>query len=132
MTERGQSSVSADARDVLKQLGCERAPGANEHTAEGILQVDGKVWRVVVTRAGESVDPVKARLARVLTDMAEGNVVALTQCQLALLVGASRGYIQKALYDLRQDGVAQPGYRCVTIVDPDALRRAGETTAAGR
>jgi CRP/FNR family transcriptional regulator, cyclic AMP receptor protein len=75
--------------------------------------------------------PVKTRLARVLSELgrlygqptANGIVLQyeLTQPEFAAMVGASEPSVQKALRDLRHDGVVETGYRHVVITNPGAL-----------
>jgi CRP-like cAMP-binding protein len=76
---------------------------------------------------------VPTRFARVLLELAvrygqrsqAGTVIRcpLTQTELAGLVGAAEPTIQRALRQLREDGVAATGYRETTVLDMVALRR---------
>ncbi|WP_101831281.1 Crp/Fnr family transcriptional regulator [Frankia canadensis] len=50
--------------------------------------------------------------------------VALTQPELAALVGAAEPTVHKALRELRHRGVLATGYRAIVIQDLEALRRA--------
>jgi CRP/FNR family cyclic AMP-dependent transcriptional regulator len=78
----------------------------------------------------------KVRVARVLVKMAlaygrrtpTGLEIGfeLTQSELASLCGAAEVTVQKALRDFRRDGAIVTGYRTVTVVDLDGLRRAAE------
>jgi CRP-like cAMP-binding protein len=78
----------------------------------------------------------KVRVARVLVKMAlaygrrtpTGLEIGfeLTQSELASLCGAAEVTVQKALRDVRRDGSIVTGYRTVTVVDLEALRRAAE------
>jgi CRP-like cAMP-binding protein len=80
--------------------------------------------------------PASVRLARVIAKVAltyghrtpEGLVVGveLTQVELASLCGAAEVTIQKTLQALRRDGVVATGYRQLTVLDLDALRRRAE------
>lgn len=81
---------------------------------------------------------VKTRLARTLAAMAErfgspaGNAVnldiALTQADLASLVGAAEPTLHKALRDLRTEGAIVTHYRRMQITDLRALRRIADLT----
>jgi CRP-like cAMP-binding protein len=78
----------------------------------------------------------EVRLTRLLAEMAtacgrrtdDGLTigVALSQPELASMIGVAEATIQKALRDLRADGVLRTGYRRITIVDLDRLRTVGE------
>ncbi len=75
--------------------------------------------------------PVRVRVARVLSELGrlDGRVVstgiefgyALTQPELAAMVGASEPSVHKTLRQLRADGVITTGYRRLKISDPAAL-----------
>jgi CRP/FNR family cyclic AMP-dependent transcriptional regulator len=75
--------------------------------------------------------PVATRLARVLSELgrlygtrsAAGIELryALTQPELAAMVGASEPAVHKALRQLRRDGVVTTGYRQIVITDLAAL-----------
>jgi CRP/FNR family transcriptional regulator, cyclic AMP receptor protein len=76
--------------------------------------------------------PVLVRLARVLSELARMNSqptsegtelgYALTQPELAALVGVSEPSVQRALRSLRDRGVLDTGYRRITIRDMAALK----------
>jgi CRP/FNR family cyclic AMP-dependent transcriptional regulator len=76
--------------------------------------------------------PPVVRVARVLTELAdrhgrstpEGILlgVALTQPELAALIGAAEPTVHRVLTSLRRDGVLGTGYREVRILDLDRLR----------
>jgi CRP/FNR family cyclic AMP-dependent transcriptional regulator len=78
--------------------------------------------------------PAKVRVARLLVKitLAYGRRTPtgleigfeLTQSELASLCGAAEVTVQKALRDLRRDGSIITGYRAITVVNIDALRRA--------
>jgi CRP/FNR family cyclic AMP-dependent transcriptional regulator len=75
---------------------------------------------------------VPARLARQLLELAQlhGEVaadgvrlkVALTQSELAGLIGATRESINKAVGHLKREGIIRLDQNQITILDPDALR----------
>lgn len=75
--------------------------------------------------------PVAARLARVLGELgrlygqptSHGITLqyALTQPEFAAMVGASEPSIQKALRQLRRDGIVETGYRQIMIKNPAGL-----------
>ncbi|QLH25614.1 Crp/Fnr family transcriptional regulator [Streptomyces sp. Rer75] len=77
--------------------------------------------------------PVKARLARVLSELALSHGhqvrrslvigVALSQPELAALTGSSEVTAHKALKELRQEGLLSTGYRRITVLDLPGLRR---------
>ena len=63
-----------------------------------------------------------AQLASVLLrESADGCDVALTQDQLAEMLGSARTSIQRVLKQLEADGLIELGYRRITVVDPDGL-----------
>ncbi|MEU0553236.1 Crp/Fnr family transcriptional regulator [Dactylosporangium sp. NPDC006015] len=78
----------------------------------------------------------KVRVARVLVKMAlaygrrtpAGLEIGfeLTQSELASLCGAAEVTVQKSLRDFRRTGSIVTGYRTVTVLDLDGLRRAAE------
>jgi CRP/FNR family cyclic AMP-dependent transcriptional regulator len=68
--------------------------------------------------------PVLARLASVLSDLTEldlSSSYALTQPELAAMIGASEPSVHKAMRQLRADGVIETGYRKIVIRDLAAL-----------
>ncbi len=81
---------------------------------------------------------VKRRLARVLSELAlahgrrsrSGIVihVRLTQTEVATLCGAAEITVQKAMRELRSEGLISQGYGRITIVDVDALCEYGDLT----
>lgn len=84
--------------------------------------------------------PVKIRLARILSELAaaygtrtsEGVEigVVLTQPELAALSGAAEVSVQRALRELRGEGLVSTGYRRVAVRDPEGLRSLGQLSAA--
>jgi CRP-like cAMP-binding protein len=78
---------------------------------------------------------VPGRLARKLLELAQGNGrvaadgvridMALTQSDLASLIGATRESTNKALGNFRRSGIIRIEQNHITIVDPDALREIG-------
>jgi CRP/FNR family transcriptional regulator, cyclic AMP receptor protein len=80
--------------------------------------------------------PADVRLARLLVDLGStyGLVtdegvrigVMLSQSELATMVGIAEATAQKAIRDLRRDGLIRTGYRSITIVDLETLRGKGE------
>ncbi len=79
---------------------------------------------------------VRIRLARVLLELASGYGVprgtqveigvALTQPELAALVGAAEPTVHRALAGLRREGVVSTGYRRIRLLDHDRLARLAE------
>ncbi|GGX45679.1 Crp/Fnr family transcriptional regulator [Streptomyces chryseus] len=75
--------------------------------------------------------PVQVRLCRVLAEWCEENGsrspcrVALTQYELATLIGAAEVSVSRALRALAQEGVIRTGYRWVEIPDCIAIRQLG-------
>ncbi|MGW2983444.1 Crp/Fnr family transcriptional regulator [Streptomyces goshikiensis] len=78
---------------------------------------------------------VRVRLARALAELAEnyGRLVRshtlicidLTQAELAALVGAQEGTVQKALADFRDEGIITTGSRRKAVIKLDRLREIG-------
>jgi CRP-like cAMP-binding protein len=76
---------------------------------------------------------VNTRFARVLLDLAErygaqspaGRTIScpLTQTELATLAGAAEPTVQRALRQLKADGIVSTGYRLATVLDMEALRQ---------
>ncbi|MBO4164667.1 Crp/Fnr family transcriptional regulator [Micromonospora sp. MMS20-R2-23] len=81
---------------------------------------------------------VKIRVARVVADLCRSHGrqdrdavvidVRLTQPELATICGAAETSIQKALRELRADGLVETDYRRITVRDLAALRACGEIT----
>ncbi|MFI6244011.1 Crp/Fnr family transcriptional regulator [Micromonospora sp. NPDC050795] len=79
--------------------------------------------------------PVKLRVARVIAELcrthgrqgSDGIIidVRLTQPDLATICGASETAIQKALRELRTDGLVDTDYRRITVRDLSSLRKLG-------
>lgn len=84
---------------------------------------------------------VATRFARTMLDLAvrygertpAGTVIrcSLTQTELATLVGAAEPTIQRALRQLRIDGIVTTGYRQTTVQDMTALERRAFPGPAG-
>lgn len=80
--------------------------------------------------------PVKLRVARVIADLCRSHGrqgpdgviidVRLTQPDLATICGASETSIQKALRELRSDGLVDTDYRRITVRDLAGLRQLGD------
>jgi CRP/FNR family transcriptional regulator, cyclic AMP receptor protein len=80
--------------------------------------------------------PVKIRVARIIAELArthghrspDGVIinVHLTQPELATICGAADTTIQKALKELRAEGLVETDYRRITVRDLDALREIGD------
>jgi CRP-like cAMP-binding protein len=76
---------------------------------------------------------VNTRFARVLLELAErygeqapqGRTIGcpLTQTELATLAGAAEPTVQRALRQLKADGIVATGYRVTTVLDMAALRQ---------
>jgi CRP-like cAMP-binding protein len=76
---------------------------------------------------------VNTRFARVLLELAErygeqtpaGTTIGcpLTQSELATLAGAAEPTVQRALRQLKADGIVATGYRVTTVLDMNALRQ---------
>jgi len=79
--------------------------------------------------------PAEVRLARLLVEIArkcgrrteEGISIgiALSQPELATMVGVSEATVQKAFKELRGNGVLRTGYRWISVLDLPALRAYG-------
>ncbi|WFE93617.1 Crp/Fnr family transcriptional regulator [Micromonospora sp. WMMD987] len=82
--------------------------------------------------------PVKIRVARVVAELCRSHGrqdreavvidVRLTQPELATICGAAETSIQKALRELRVDGLVETDYRRITVRDLAALRECGGIT----
>ncbi|SCG74124.1 Crp/Fnr family transcriptional regulator [Micromonospora coxensis] len=80
--------------------------------------------------------PVKLRVARVIAELCRSHGrqdrhgvvidVRLTQPELATICGAAETSVQKALRELRSDGLVETDYRRITVPDLEALARCGE------
>jgi CRP-like cAMP-binding protein len=78
--------------------------------------------------------PVRSRVAQILLELAEdfgrrerhGLVIdlAISQEELATLVGASRQAVNASLRELERESVVRREGRCLVLLDVDALRRA--------
>jgi CRP-like cAMP-binding protein len=76
---------------------------------------------------------VNTRFARVLLELAErygeqtpaGATIGcpLTQSELATLAGAAEPTVQRALRQLKADGIVATGYRVTTVLDMNTLRQ---------
>ncbi|MEW2379936.1 helix-turn-helix domain-containing protein [Micromonospora sp. NPDC047812] len=83
--------------------------------------------------------PVMIRVARVVAELCrthgrqgrDGVVidVRLTQPELASICGAAETSTQKALRELRTDGLVDTGYRRITVRDLPTLRTLGDLSA---
>lgn len=86
-------------------------------------------------RADFAAFPAEVRLARILAEIAricgertEDGIligVALSQAELATMIGVADVTLQKAMRDLRERGLIRTGYRRVTVRRLDDLRLAG-------
>ncbi|MEH1013342.1 helix-turn-helix domain-containing protein [Micromonospora sp. CPCC 206060] len=78
---------------------------------------------------------VRVRVARIIADLArthgrrtpDGVVIDahLTQPELATICGAADTTVQKALREMRTDGLVETDYRKITVRDLAGLREAG-------
>jgi CRP/FNR family transcriptional regulator, cyclic AMP receptor protein len=113
-------------RDFVRFLA--RRPDAGVAVSRALSRKLGWATRRRVDFSGL---PVVTRLARVLGELGRlygkqsGNGIefryALTQPELAAMVGASEPSVHKALRQLRSDGIVVTGYRQVIISNPMAL-----------
>ena len=94
-------------------------------------------WRIAF---GES--PVQVRLARALAELAENYgrplgshtliCLALTQPELAALIGAKERAVQKALKRFRDEEIVETGSRQIKVIKRDRLREIGRLPKIGR
>lgn len=87
-------------------------------------------------RADFAAYPAEVRLARMLVHLAttcgqrtpDGVVIGvmLSQPELATMIGIAEATVQKAMRDLRRQGLISTGYRRITVVDLEALRAVGD------
>ncbi|WP_433261764.1 Crp/Fnr family transcriptional regulator [Actinosynnema sp. CS-041913] len=106
-----------------------RHPGAAEAVSRSVA---AKLRWSTQRRIDFTGCPVRTRVVRVLLELAadHGEPTAhgigigfpLTQPELAALVGAAEPTVHKVLADLRRRGLADTGYRSVTILDQGSMR----------
>lgn len=92
--------------------------------ARWLLNAMASKLRTALDRVeGDQSHSAKARISRVLADIAtnEGREIAMTQQDLADLVGASRVTVGQILSSLAKNGLISLGYRKINVVDPIAL-----------
>ncbi|KHD76770.1 hypothetical protein MB27_15210 [Actinoplanes utahensis] len=118
---------------VIRQAEFLHFVGRHPHVAAQITATVGRRLRWANERRSEfSAFPVHVRLGRVLLEIATscGDAVGdgvlirveLSQTELASLVGAREDTVQRALRDLRRDGLVRTGYRRITVLDAAGLR----------
>lgn len=131
VTACGWVTASVVSRDEFRRF-LRRYPDAALHMAatmgERLRWADQRRNAPTAYRA-------EVRVARLLFEIAitcgyrtgEGVTlgVTLSQPELASMVGIAEPTAQKAIRELRNSGVVRTGYRRITVVDLDALRRAG-------
>lgn len=121
----GRRIGKRDYRDFLT-----RHPDAS-HAVSCVIA--GKLRSATRRRVEFATCPAPVRLARVLLEMKSaygtpqrrGFVleVALTQPELAALVGATEPTIHRVLTAMREQGVLETGYRRILVVDEERLER---------
>lgn len=118
---------------VIRQAEFLHFVGRHPHVAAQVTASVGRKLRWANERRSEfSAFPVHVRLGRVLLDIATscGEAVGdgllirveLSQTELASLIGAREDTVQRALRDLRREGLVRTGYRRITVLDATALR----------
>ena len=118
---------------VVRQAEFLHFVGRHPHVATQIAAAIGRKLRWANERRSDfAVFPVHVRLGRLLLDIAttcgeavqDGLLirVELSQTELASLVGAREDTVQRALRDLRRDGLVRTGYRRITVLDAAGLR----------
>lgn len=119
---------------VLRQADFLRFLAAHPQVANLVTATVGERLQWANDRRSEfAAYPVHVRLAHVLSDIAlgcgqqaGGGVligVRLNQTELAALVGAAEDTVQKALRELRRRELIRTGYRRITVLDVDGLRK---------
>ncbi len=103
-----------------------------EHSPRAMRQMLG-LMATTIRRLSDRVEDlvfldVPSRVAKGLLDLGDlnadgGGVIALTQDDLAALVGATRVSVNRTLADLETRGIVELARRHIRIVDPAALRR---------
>ncbi|GAA0447223.1 Crp/Fnr family transcriptional regulator [Actinoplanes lobatus] len=118
---------------VIRQAEFLHFVNRHPHVAAQVTAAVGRKLRWANDRRSEfSAFPVHVRLGRVLLEIATscGEAVGdtwlirveLSQTELASLVGAREDTVQRALRDLRREGLVRTGYRRITVLDAAALR----------
>ncbi|MBO3737827.1 Crp/Fnr family transcriptional regulator [Actinoplanes flavus] len=118
---------------VIRQAEFLNFVNRHPHVAAQVTAAVGRKLRWANDRRSEfSAFPVHVRLGRVLLEIATscGEAVGdtllirveLSQTELASLVGAREDTVQRALRDLRREGLVRTGYRRITVLDAAALR----------
>lgn len=111
-----------------------KVPGAD---LERLLDESPRFWpcfydlsarnsELALTLLGESLAlSVKARVCRRLLALAESGEegVAITQDDLAKLIGVTRATVRRAIADLADEGGVETGYRSLRLRDKAVLRR---------
>jgi hypothetical protein len=52
----------------------------------------------------------------------------MSQEELGNLAGVSRAVVNKVLHELSRTGVIRVSYGCISLIDPEGLRRFSEST----
>jgi len=118
---------------VFERSFVERLRAAHPSITEGLLKLLSRHLRLLSDYyAGSAFDEVSCRLAQRLVDVAaafgvEGGGLAmpLSQSELALMVGASRQSVNKALRDFRAAGLVSINGGALTILDMAKLKGVG-------
>jgi CRP-like cAMP-binding protein len=108
----------------------------HEHPAlrEALLKVVYRRARLVYAELAEvALTPLRQRCAGLLRQLAQaqraaepghpGAALRISQAEIAEMLGFTRPIVNRELRRLSDEGVVELGYRCVRILQPDALLR---------
>lgn len=129
-----QVDAVADTDAVLVRIEAaliERLLGANPDFSRWLLKSLGNQLRTALDRIERDRNlPARARVARLLLDIArrEGPALALTQQALGDLLGLSRVTIGQAMGELASLGLVNSGYRQIKVLDMVGLRAMADQT----
>jgi CRP-like cAMP-binding protein len=111
----------------------------HQHPAAAVSMaaaIAGQLRWANLRRTDSAAYPAEVRVARTLVDLAEvcgrrtpegiTMVVPLSQSELATMVGIAEATVQKAVRELRRNGLIRTGYRRLTILDLEALGALGD------
>lgn len=126
---RADAALLTIRQDALLELLAAHPAIALRWLTSTVRRLEHANRRIVALTVGD----LRGRVIALLADeLAEGEVIDLTQAEIAGLLGASRQSVNRVLGELTSEGLVRTGYGTVEVTDPRRLLElAGQQGLAG-